>query len=311
MKRLPLAVVAFVALTLAVTGCGKSGKNPSADTLSADTIDSVEAVISDDTLAVKFMDYAGDRDSTATSCIRVDWPTGTDAFAQTVKEFIAEQLKTNYFPRINSVEDVSGKYPYYKGGLDKPQAMIDFYGKGVLRYLIGAYKELAHDMREYGSGDYEVPQMSYSLELRKYAETSRYVTYHINDYSFTGGAHGSYSGYSVNISKVTNRPVAHSVDSTRLKALQPMLRKGVVRYLRECGESDANTSNLSNYLLLPEESKGIIPLPAIAPYVEKDSLCFIYQQYEIAPYALGLVSFNIALKDIKPYLTKEARNLME
>jgi len=90
-----------------------------------------------------------------------------------------------------------------------------------------------------------------------------------------------------------------------------MIRRGIVNYFHDCGETDANVSNINDYLMLPEESKGMIPLPVNTPHVDKDSVSFIYQQYEIASYAVGLVNFKVALKDIKPYLTKEGKAMVE
>ncbi len=122
-----------------------------------------------------------------------------------------------------------------------------------------------------------------------------------------GGAHGAYIAYSLNLNKHTCKPVDNPVDSTKLKALQPLLRKGVLEYIKDAGDTETTDATLNNVLTL--ELNGLIPLPAHAPYVKGDSLCFIYQQYEIAPYAMGLVSFNIAYKDIKPYLTAEGKAL--
>lgn len=308
MKKLSMTAFVLAALTLAVTGCRNSGKNQGVDSLSADSVDSVQAVISDDTLAVDSFVCRLNHGSSVKSSIYIDYPSGTDALSDAVREFVASQLKDNYFPRINSIDEEQDKYQCYKGGTDKPQQMTDFYAKGVLKYLTASRKEMMESME---SNESEMPGMEYSLEIRKVDETPKYVTYNVNYSSYTGGAHGSFISYDRNISKITCRPIEHSVDSTRLKALQSILRKGIVSYFHDCGEKDANASNLNSYLLLPEESKGMIPLPVNTPYIKDDSLHFIYQQYEIAPYAVGLVNFNVACKDIKPYLTKEAKALVE
>jgi hypothetical protein len=53
-----------------------------------------------------------------------------------------------------------------------------------------------------------------------------------------------------------------------------------------------------------------IPLPSAAPAFTKKGLAFIYQQYEIAPYAAGMVNFDIAYDKIRPFLTAEAQALL-
>lgn len=308
MRKLSLTAFVLAALTLAVTGCKNSSKNQGADTLAADSVDSVSAVISDEALAVDSFVCRVNHGSSVKSSIYIDYPTGNDAFSNAVKEFVASQLRDIYFPRINSMDEDMNKYPYYKGSTEKPQQMTDFYAKGVLKYLADSRKEIMEGME---SAENEVPGMEYSLEIRKVDETPKYVTYNINYSSYTGGAHGSFISYDRNISKITCRPIEHSVDSTHTKALQSVLRKGIVAYFHDCGETDANVSNITDRLLLPEENKGMIPLPVNTPYIKDDSLHFVYQQYEIAAYAVGLVNFNVACKDIKPYLTKEAKALVE
>ena len=308
MKRLPLTALAFAALLMAASGCKNSAKSQDADSLLTDTIDSVAAVITDDTLAVESYTCHLKQGSTIKSSIDIDYPSGDDAFSQTVKVFVAQQLKEVYFSRNNSLDEDKHKYPFYKGGIDNPQQMVDYYAKGVKKYLVESQKEMTEGME---GDDIETPQMEYSLEIRKGVETDKYVTYNISYTCYTGGAHGSFISYSRNISKVTNTAITQLVDSTRTRALQSMMRRGIVNYFHDCGETDANVSNINDYLMLPEESKGMIPLPVNTPYVDKDSVNFIYQQYEIAPYAVGLVNFKVALKDIKPYLTKEGKAMVE
>ncbi len=313
MNRLPLTLLAVFVWTIASTGCKNSAQKNNADTLRSDSSDSISVAISPETLATdSFACHViachVSHGSSISSSIYIDYPTGTDAFSQAVKEFIARQLKEIYFPRINCMDEERNKHPFYKGSIEQPQRMVDFYGKGVLKYLMDAQKEM---MTEMEWDESQRPNMEYSLKVRKAAETPKYLTYSITYSSYTGGAHGSFTSYSRNISKITNRPIVQSVDTTRIKALQGILRKGIVQYFRDCGEKEATVSNITSFLLLPEENKGMIPLPVHTPYIENDSLYFVYQQYEIAPYAAGLVSFNVAYKDIKPYLTREAKALME
>jgi hypothetical protein len=38
---------------------------------------------------------------------------------------------------------------------------------------------------------------------------------------------------------------------------------------------------------------------------------FVYQPYEIAPYAVGMPAFTIDFKEIRPYLTVTAQKLLQ
>ena len=95
------------------------------------------------------------------------------------------------------------------------------------------------------------------------------------------------------------------VDTTKTRELQPLLRAGVLRYFKDC-EQEVKESELTSMLFIKD---GIIPLPARTPTLVDDGVRFDYQQYEIGPYAMGIVSFTIPYADIKPWLTEQAKQL--
>ena len=307
MRRLPVISLGLVALTLAMAGCKTSPQKQGADTLANDSVDSLPAVKPvADTLVVDSFTYAYyNADSTVQSTVYVECPTGGDSLSQAVRAFVAKQLGELYVPYSYSEdESITKNYPRYKGSVDQVQKLVDYYGKGAKLYLTDVQKESMVDS--------EGPGVCSNVKIRKVAETSTYLTYQMSAYYQVGGAHGSSFSNHVNISKLTNKPIEKTIDSSKTRALQKILKKGVEHYFKECGDEDFKISSIYEYLA-PTGEKGknnLIPLPASTPYLEKDSLCFVYQQYEIAPYAAGLVSFNVALKDIKPYLRQEVRDLL-
>ncbi len=305
MKKLSILAVGAIALSLCATGCKMSSQKPAADTVATDT-DSVETE-KPLTLAV---DSIGFHKKVASSnlevTISVDLPSGNDSLAIGVRKFIARELAALYIPRERTDEPkYLRKYPTYKGSAEDGQQVVDFYGKGTMRYLAEYRKEDS----EFNDDNDELPPLYQQVKIQKSEETPLYVTYSVTDEENMGGAHGSYNFYYVNISKQTFKPVDNMLDSKRIRAMQPILRKGVLWYLKECGETEACDSNLNDYLILPDD--GIIPLPAHTPWLAKDSLNFVYQQYEIASYAVGPIGFNIAVKDLKKYLTKEGKALLD
>ena len=88
-----------------------------------------------------------------------------------------------------------------------------------------------------------------------------------------------------------------------------LIKEGVRSYFAEF-ETDVKTDEALKDMLIGVEDINRIPLPSAAPYFTKEGLSFVYQQYEIAPYAAGMVSFNIPYAKIRPFLTKDASALV-
>lgn len=302
MKRIHFTLLALAILSMTATGCKTTPKTTDTDSVSADT-----AEVAADTVTVDSVVYSAERDSTITCYIRVEYPQGDDSLATGIKEYIAQQLAALYMPVNNLEPEQRHKYPLYKGNIHDVQKVVDYYGKGTMRYFAADQKQTMQEM-EWGPED--APRYSERIRISKNCETAKYVTYSATDESYQGGAHGSYTYYYTNISKLTHKVVGQTVDTTlaRKPALQALLRKGILQYMKDCG-NEMKESELKNALILPED--GYIPLPAHTPWLEKRGVCFTYQQYEIAPYAMGVIDFIIPYKDIKKFLCKEVQSLIE
>lgn len=283
---------------LAIT-CGFSACKASASKAQAEN-DSIQTEKSTLFVTDSVMYHQGN-DSTLTCAITVDYPTESDSFSLAVRHYLNQELGNLFLPVVNEEPDPAKKQRY-KGDLANGQTVVDFYGKGNMKYL----REQQQEIGTYDDGN--TPAMSYEAGIRKTAETDSYVTYRSTSYVFLGGAHGSASDYSVNICKDSKKVLKESVDTTKVKALQPLLKKGVLSYLKQAGEEEVNEQNLGDYLFI---DKGIIPMPAHTPALTDKGVHFIYQQYEIGPYAMGMVEFTIPYQDIKPYLTAEAAKLLK
>ncbi len=285
------AILASVALFSA--GC-KSGRAPSANATNA-------PVQRETSLPTTTVEREVNVDSTIRCKFTIDYPNGTDSFSSAVSKFLHDQLASMYLPRVND-SDADSKYPLYDGNVNKGEAVVGHYADGTLAYL----KQMLKDI-EAESWDW-TPTLEYDLSIVKMADTTHYVSYEIKAYAFLGGAHGSSSYHVVHIAKPSGKVIELTVDTLQTKALQPLLRKGVISYFHEMGEQDVNDTNLDEHLLL---MGGPIPVPAYAPYLAPDGVHFVYQQYEIACYAVGLVSFIVPYDEIKKYLTPEACQLVE
>lgn len=103
-------------------------------------------------------------------------------------------------------------------------------------------------------------------------------------------------------SKATGSLIDHFINADAVSSMQPLIRKELCQYFGE-GEEQ-----LMERLLI---NGNIIPLPRnIYPNVSGDSLMFEYGQYEIACYADGMPSFSLAVEELLPYLTEEAKAIL-
>lgn len=255
--------------------------------------------------AVDSIVYDSVSGSAAKCNIRIDYPKGNDSLAVGIKRFIAGELASLYLPRCYSDEAAQQRaYPLFGGSIDDGAALVGHYGNGVMRFLSALRKEMdaARTVKN------ELPTLSDQVTITVDTVAPRYITYRITDDSYPGGAHHAYTSYCVNISRNTFKPIDSIVNPTQLKALQPLLRENIVRSLKASGVENVTAATLSHYLILPDD--GIIPLPAHSPWIENDSVTMVYQPYEIASYAVGSISFSVAVRDIKPYLTPEALRML-
>lgn len=290
MKNLQFAaIVLAAATTLCGTGCKQQPSNHSTDTFATDSVayDSATA--------------------NGIKCtIKVDYPRGNDSLAEGARQYIARELAALYLP-YNDSDDDAGQtdYPKYTGSTADGKLLVAHYGNGTMRFLIDSRKQLEEASLE----EHEMPALSCLVSMRVEEVKPAYITYRVSDESYLGGAHRSYTSYCTNISRTTFRPVDDIIDPGKLRAMQPLLRTNVLRCVKACGVEGVTDATLANYIILPDD--GLVPLPAHQPWLQGDSLKFVYQPYEIASYAMGTISFSIAAKDAMPYMGKEAADMIK
>lgn len=280
-------VAAGMAL-MALAGC-KSG--PAKSGTAAAEQDSVQQTAAFVTDSIAFCEQ---KDSTLKCSVVVDYPSGDDSLSVGVRRYVAGELARLFLPTMQEEDEPA---TVFKGAKEDGKALVDFYGKLNFGYLKSQYAELK---------DFGIAGLSYDLSIRKTGETDRYLTYETSCYVFLGGAHGSAVCYPVNIVRSTGKVLAATVDTLKQKALQPILRRGVKEYISKAENRKIKDRDLQNMLFVEH---GIIPLPATVPVLTPEGLRFVYQQYEIGPYALGMVEFTVPYADVKSCLTKEAAEL--
>ena len=250
-------------------------------------------------------------DSMASVTISVDWPTsGNDSLVQTIRHYICEALAVS---------------PIQEG---KPEVTLYDDGQKAVETTVNSrYQELQHDWKEIKEDGYPGMTFSYYLHVFKLEEADNYVTYETNSEGFMGGAHGFASAMCTTFRKRDGMKIGYTTEYDQKKEtfilkeqtlfkdpaspqLAKLIKEGVLSYFKECDESITNDEQLSE-MLISVDDVNHIPLPSAAPSFTKQGLSFVYQQYEIAPYAAGMINFNIPYEKILPFLTDDAAELIK
>ncbi len=284
--------ILFIAASFMTLGCKGLSMEKSHGGMDADTLVTAPTYV-----------YSTKQDSTIECSYEVDYPKQSDSLSFGIKKFIAQKLSDIYLP-YNSEESSLKDYPLYNGNIQKCNDLVNFYAEGTKCYLISQQKEM---MKERLEKDW-IPRFQIDVKIKKRMETSTYITYSVAYNVTLGGAHGSYYYSESSINKNTACPLTQTVDTTKVLQIQPLLRKGILGYLKSNGIENVE-SDYKNYLFLPDD--GHFPLPVHLASLTNEGVKFFYQQYEIASYAVGVVSFTIPYDAILPFLCREAKTLVE
>ena len=251
--------------------------------------------------------------------IKVELPVaGQGAAADRIRASLVDVMD-GQLSHIGSYEE-ERLFPPYEGSTDKTDLLLEYY-RGKALESIGKQAQEDYDERvasiEENDGLTEgqrkeildeMPGWEYEFNLLKSRETDRYVVFLSQDYVYLGGAHGGITGRGgLTFGKKDGLLVEKTVNPASLDAIQPLLRKGLTKYFSD-EDMEIAQEELDNYLFL---ETGVIPLPAWTPYPSEEGLVFTYQQYEIAAYAAGMPEFTVPYADILPYLTPEAKALLD
>ena len=251
--------------------------------------------------------------------IQVELPvSGQGAAAENIRKKLVEVMD-GLLSHIGSYEE-ERLFPAFEGDAGKTEALLAYYREKAMacfgKMAQEDYDERVASIEENdGLTDEqrkeilaEMPGWEYDFGLLKNRETDKYVVFLSQDFVYLGGAHGGVTGRGgLTFNKKDGLLVEQFLDPACLDAIQPLLRKGITKYFSD-DDVEISPEELDNYLFL---ESGIIPFPAWTPYPDEDGLVFTYQQYEIASYAAGMPNFTIPFDDLLPYLTPEAKALLD
>ena len=286
-------IVAAAAALLALTGCNNS------------KVLKTEQFSFDD--SAKYADIT----------VNAELPTSTKGAAGKIREGLID-IMDGQLAFIGSYEG-ERLFDPFDGDKSDNAAIVDYYRRKAIDVLDSNAAEDYQEREKYVMEDEDMtdeqkkevldnfPRWEYDFTLDKQYETDRYVVFNSTDYVYLGGAHGGVTGQgSPTFDKKSGNRINEFLRKDALEDMQSLLTAGLVQYFND-NDDTVNAGNVRDYLFLDDES---IPFPVWTPHPTEEGLCFVYQQYEIAAYAMGMPSFTIPYDAVKPYLTPEALDLL-
>jgi hypothetical protein len=289
-------------MAAAFSACGhraSTATDANADSVSIDST-KVDSVVAETKRALAIDTINIERsDSMAEVSMTIQWPTGGDeVLVKSVRAFICD---------VCGIKDKA-----FKGTKADFKDIVDTEYNGLVESWNGTYNG--------ESG----PSFTSATEVVQLAETPTFVTFYGESSSYTGGAHGMAVHVGRSFRKSDGKAIGYETDmddhfnvehkddnlfaNTESPALYKLIKAGVHSYFKACGQPMADDAELADFLQVDNVNR--IPLPGNAPYWTKTGIVFCYTQYEIAPYAAGMITFEIPYDRIREFLTDEAASLI-
>ncbi|MBQ4449284.1 MAG: DUF3298 domain-containing protein [Prevotella sp.] len=254
--------------------------------------------------------------------IKAVLPVSKDSVSQVIRDSLVNIIGNSIRSYQGSqMEDSKPLIAKYNGDEKDAKSMLDYYSKAVSKLLNSQAKEDYDERVKYWEEDTTLTEeqrkefkegvtpWDYSMDVTKTSEDSTFVVFNDTEYAYIGGAHGGVFGWGGITFRFSDGSIVKDfLKDNVLKDMQPLLKKGLKEYFNENADEKIKTDQqLMEQLMLPEESKGLIPLPAWTPSPDEKGkgLVFTYQQYEIACYAVGMPSFVLTWEELKPFLRED------
>ena len=254
--------------------------------------------------------------------IKAVLPVAKDSVSQVIRDSLVNIIGNSIRSYQGSqMEDSKPLIAKYNGDEKDAKSMLDYYSKAVSKLLNSQAKEDYDERVKYWEEDTTLTEeqrkefkegvtpWDYSMDVTKTSEDSTFVVFNDTEYAYIGGAHGGVFGWGGITFRFSDGSIVKDfLKDNAVKDMQPLLKKGLKEYFNEnADEKIATDQQLMEQLMLPDESKGLIPLPAWTPSPDEKGkgLVFTYQQYEIACYAVGMPSFVLTWEELKPFLRED------
>ena len=226
----------------------------------------------------------------------------------TAKPFVNVEIEFNYPTRYKSKEDLTRLQQIFNGTFFNNQSYDSLSPKDALNKYLESYTE---EYRELGNQYYEDMgnlegdtqpswywyQMHKSNEILY--EDASLLSYSVEHYDYTGGAHGSLQMLYFIIDLETLTTITE--EDIFAPNYYQLLTTKIVEQLMKKYEVDTPEKLLN---------EGFFDINDIAPnsnfWINDEGVHYIYNQYEIAPYSMGPIEVSIPYEDIKSVIIPES-----
>lgn len=195
-----------------------------------------------------------------------------------------EDLRDNIIAWISSLLNEN-----YDGDSQDVKAMVEF------------------DKNEFLTNEVEMPRSMFQNNIKKVAENDRYITYFCESWLYMGGAHGTSYKEGATFDKTTGERFTFQMVKNPEGLCDRIKDALETQYFIPILEGTDVTFDEAVYSEVAES----FPLPTTEPWIQNDSVYFVYQDYEIAAYVFGMPECGIPYEQLKDELTDAGRAFFE
>lgn len=298
------ALGAVLLLGTALASCGgRTATGSQADSLSvADSGQTAWSVMKLRTVSYEDS-LQTDSGAYLSQAIKTVWPMPSDrsVLADSVRAWLAQTVAHSCYPSYEEGDDVAR----FSGDVRDGQALVNFYAKQGM-------ERMKAEVKESETEGYVMPGMNNGLKVECLCQNERYTTMLTSYDVYLGGAHGGYMLSGATFRNADGHVMGWDlVDMSKKAQLIDLIYNGLKPYF-EVGPDDKieDMLQLMDDESTPEDESKQLPLPATPPFFTADGVEFIYQQYEIAPYAAGLPLVVIPYEQIRELLSADGKALL-
>ena len=265
-----------------------------------------------DTLVVEAFTYIDT--ASVISChvyqrLAVDFPLPGDStvLADSLREWFASAVEEHYMPLLGDETE-----PFrFSGDRSNMAELVKAAGEAGVERMSDELKLMAGEGFE--------TEYNNDFEAILGYQTDRFVTIETKYDIYTGGAHGAWIYKAATFRCRDGAAMGwNMLDLNQKDKIIALIKEGIKEYVSSSDNEVKTDEQLFECLMLwddpdtPEnELEFGLPLPATPPCLLSNGMFFCYQQYEIAPYALGLPMVTVPYDVIAPLLSAEGRELLD
>ena len=233
------------------------------------------------------------------------------------KEGKVEELPEFQVSTIQFADSIAGEdgASYFKAEIDVPVGGPDTLVQNIQNWIneelggsyTGALNCDSNMMRNYARDFFEnelddaFPGSGTEYDINRVAENDLYVSYMIEGYIYTGGAHGMPVTSGVTFAKKTGKKFGWDMFNDG-SVLRDQIKNALIQQFFE-----GNREAFDNATEIMVKDPDQFPLPETDPWLVDDSVQFVYQAYEIAPYSVGQPMCRLAVKDVLYAFSEQAK----